>query len=107
VGWLEIVVLCALAWAVAALAFLYVFTDLGWDQLRNVLLQYAYKSFTHDGIAIPGMRPHLLAQLLIRILSPSDDERKQLLGHVLATEERDQPRRETVPLVLEDPSSPA
>jgi hypothetical protein len=90
----EITALAALVFAVAALAFLYVACALGWNELRSALLHRAYKSFTFDGVLLLGVRPHLVARLVIRSLSTEDDERKPLLLEALATEEPESPRVE-------------
>jgi hypothetical protein len=47
---------------------------------RDVLLNRAYETFTHDGIVIPGLRPGRGARLVIRLLSDDDDARRRLLA---------------------------
>ena len=97
---LEFAVGSALVWAVAILAFLAIIAGLGWHELRSGLVHYAYKSFTHDGIVIQGAQPHLGARLVIRVLSPKDDERRQLVVDALPPTELAEPSRaESVPRV--------
>jgi hypothetical protein len=102
---LEFALGAALIWAVAALVFLYVVCKVGWDELRSGLLNRAYKSFTFDGHVLPGMRPHPVVRLVIRVLSPEDDERKQLVLEALAPEQPEPQRSEPLPGVLEHPRS--
>jgi hypothetical protein len=54
----------------------------GWrvSDARDLLLNRAYESFTHDGVVIPGMTPGRGARLVIRLLSDEDDARLQLLA---------------------------
>ena len=54
----------------------------GWrvSDARDVLLNRAYESFTHDGIVIPGVEPGRGARLVIRLLSDEDDARLRLLA---------------------------
>ena len=54
----------------------------GWrvSDARDVLLNRAYESFTHDGIVIPGVEPGRGARLVIRLLSAEDDARRRLLA---------------------------
>jgi hypothetical protein len=47
---------------------------------RDVILNRAYESFTHEGIVIPGMRPGRGAKLVIRLLSDEEDARRRLLA---------------------------
>jgi hypothetical protein len=102
---LEFALAAAAIWFVAALVFLRILTRLGWSELRDSLLQRAYKSFTFDGTVIPGMRPHLGARLVIRVLSPEDDERRQLVVTTLAPEQSEPQLSEPLPGVLETATS--
>ena len=54
----------------------------GWrvSDARDVVLNRAYESFTHDGIVIPGVEPGRGARLVIRLLSDEDDARLRLLA---------------------------
>jgi hypothetical protein len=54
----------------------------GWrvGDARDILLNRAYESFTHDGIVIPGVAPGRGARLVIRLLSDEEDARRQLLA---------------------------
>jgi hypothetical protein len=54
----------------------------GWrvSDARDVLLNRAYESFTHDGIVIPGLEAGRGARLVIRLLSDEEDARRQLLA---------------------------
>jgi hypothetical protein len=54
----------------------------GWrvSDARDLLLNRAYESFTHDGVVIPGMTPGRGARLVIRLLSDEDDARLRLLA---------------------------
>ena len=54
----------------------------GWrvGDARDVLLNHAYGSFTHDGIVIPGVHPGRAARLVIRLFSDDGDGRRQLLA---------------------------
>lgn len=47
---------------------------------RDVLLNRAYGSFTHDGVVIPGVHPGRVARLVIRLLSDDADGRRRLLA---------------------------
>ena len=47
---------------------------------RDIVLNRAYESFTHDGIVIPGVEPGRGARLVIRLLSDEDDARRRLLA---------------------------
>jgi hypothetical protein len=47
---------------------------------RDVLLNRAYGTFTHDGAPIPGVRPARTARLVIRLLSDEGDGRRELLA---------------------------
>jgi hypothetical protein len=54
----------------------------GWrvSDARDIVLNRAYESFTHDGIVIPGVEPGRGARLVIRLLSDEDDARRRLLA---------------------------
>lgn len=57
----------------------------GWrlSDARDVALNRAYGSFTHDGEPIPGVRPNALARLVIRMLSTRADPRHELVGSAM------------------------
>jgi hypothetical protein len=55
---------------------------LRWDDIRDVVLHDAYKSFTFEGDRIPGLAPGPLARTLIRLFSDPDDRRLRLLPEV-------------------------
>jgi len=55
---------------------------LRWDDIRDLLLQLAYRSFTFEGDRIPGLRPGRWARLTIRFLSEPDDGRLALVPEV-------------------------
>ena len=59
-----------------------------WDDLRSLLLHYAYKSFTFEGDVIPGVRPSPGARLVIRALSPEYDRRRALVAKAMAAPTR-------------------
>src|SRR4051812_11310182 len=100
-GWLELLFVCGLAFGVAALLFMRVMSGLGFEELRGAVVNRAYKSFTHEGLAIPGVQPHPGARLVIRLLTRNDDERRQLMIRALAEEEAEQ----SLPVVIEKPVS--
>ena len=51
-----------------------------WDDMRSVLLHRAWNSFTYEGELIPGKRPGLVPQLVIKALSREDEARKSLVA---------------------------
>jgi hypothetical protein len=79
---------------------LFLVGGLRWDDMRSLLLHYAYKSFTYEGDVIPGVRPSFGTRLVIRILSREDDARKALVAKAIgiADERRRPPRSGTVRL---------
>jgi hypothetical protein len=56
----------------------------GWriGDARDVVLNRAFESFTHEGIVIPGVVPGRGARLVIRLLAGEDDARRRLLAPV-------------------------
>jgi hypothetical protein len=76
---LALAVIGALIWVSILTIPLVVFGGLRWDDVRSLLLHYAYKSFTFEGDVIPGVRPILGTRLVIRVLSREDDARKALV----------------------------
>lgn len=59
-----------------------------WDDMRSMLLNRAFKSFTHEGHVIPGTRPNLGARLVIQALSREDDARRALVATAIAAAEQ-------------------
>ena len=55
---------------------------LRWDDVRDLVLHDAYRSFTFEGDRIPGLRPGFFARLAIRCLSDPDDGRLVLVPEV-------------------------
>ena len=55
---------------------------LRWDDIRDVVLHDAYKSFTFEGDRIPGLAPGPVARTLIRLFSDPDDRRLLLVPEV-------------------------
>jgi hypothetical protein len=72
--------------AVVGLLFIfgvmYLVAGLRWSDIRDVLLQRAYRSFTFEGERIPGLAPGIAARLTIRWLSDPDDGRLLLAPEV-------------------------
>ena len=58
---------------------------LRWDDVRDLLLHDAYRSFTFEGDRIPGLRPGFWARLTIRALSDPDDGRLLLVPELQAS----------------------
>ena len=54
----------------------------GWrvTDARDVALNRAYGSFTHDGVLIPGVRPNALTRFAIRVLSDEDRRTERARG---------------------------
>ena len=61
---------------------------LRWNDVRELLLHDAYRSFTFDGERIAGLRPGVWARLTIRCLSEPDDGRLVLAPEVRVREPR-------------------
>jgi len=98
---LALVFIGALIWVSILSLPLFLVGGLRWDDLRSLLLHYAYKSFTFEGDVIPGVRPFLGTRLVIRTLSRKDDARRDLVTRAIAiAEERRPPRSRKVRLLL-------
>ena len=81
------ILLGAVIWVGLHVVPLFLIGGLDWDDLRSILLHYAYKSFTLEGDVIPGVRPFVGTRLVIRILSPKDDARTALVVKAMAVTE--------------------
>jgi hypothetical protein len=86
-----IVFLFAVIWVGLHALALVLIGGLDWDDVRSILLHYAYKSFTREGDVIPGVRPFAGTRLVIRILSPKDEARSALVARAMAATERRKP----------------
>lgn len=92
---LALIVIGALIWVSILSLPLILLGGLRWDDVRSLLLHYAYKSFTYEGDVIPGVRPFIGTRLVIRVLSPKDDARRALVATAIAiADERRRPRSE-------------
>jgi hypothetical protein len=90
---LALVFIGALIWITILSIPLFLVGGLRWNDLRSLLLHYAYKSFTYEGDVIPGVRPFWGTQLVIRALSHEDDARRALVTKAIAiADERRRPR---------------
>jgi hypothetical protein len=89
---LALVFIGALIWISILSIPLFLVGGLRWDDMRSLLLHYAYKSFTFDGDVIPGVRPSLGTRLVIQVLSREDDARRALVGEAIAIAEQRRPR---------------
>jgi hypothetical protein len=78
--------LLLLAWIggfyILAMVVVMMVTVGGWrvSELRQLVLNDAYRSFTFDGDLIAGARPSLFARATIRLLSNRDDPRLETLA---------------------------
>jgi hypothetical protein len=98
---LALIVIGALIWVSLLSLPLFLIGGLDWDDLRSLLLHYAYKSFTYEGDVIPGVRPGIGTRLVIRALSPEYDARRVLVTKAIAiAEQRQQPRSRRVHALL-------
>ena len=98
---LALVFVGALIWIVILSIPLVLVGGLRWDDVRSLLLHYAYKSFTFEGDVIPGVRPFLGTRLVIRALSREDDARRALVAEaIVIAEQRRRPRGGKVRLRL-------
>ena len=77
---LALVFVGALIWIAILSIPLVLVGGLRWDDVRSLLLHYAYKSFTFEGDVIPGVRPFLGTRLVIRAFSREDDARTSTSG---------------------------
>ncbi len=90
---LALVLIGAVIWVTILSIPLFLLGGLRWDDLRSLLLHYAYKSFTYEGDVIPGVRPFVGTRLVIRTLSPEHDARKALVVEAIAIADERKPRR--------------
>jgi hypothetical protein len=98
---LALIVLGALIWVTIFSLPLFLVGGLRWDDLRSLLLHYAYKSFTFEGDVIPGVRPFVGTRLVIRVLSREDDARRALVTKAITiAEQRRGPRNGKLRLLL-------
>lgn len=97
---LEPIVIGALIWIAILSLPLFLVGGLDWDDLRSLVLHYAYRSFTFEGDVIPGVRPSLGARFVIWAVSPEYEARRALVAKALAAEERKRPRSGKVRLPL-------
>ena len=98
---LALVVIGALIWVTILSLPLVLVGGLRWDDLRSLLLHYAYKSFTFEGDVIPGVRPSPGTRLVIRAFSREDDARRLLVTKAITiAEQRRRPRNGKVRLQL-------
>jgi hypothetical protein len=94
---LALVFIGALIWITILTIPLILVGGLRWNDLRSLLLHYAYKSFTYDGDVIPGVRPLLGTRLVIRVPSHEDDARRALVAKAITiADERRRPRSRKV-----------
>lgn len=90
---LALIFIGALIWVTILSIPLFLVGGLRWDDIRSLLLHYAYRSFTYEGDVIPGVRPARGTRLLIQLLSPDDDARKALVTTAISiAEQRTRPR---------------
>jgi hypothetical protein len=96
---LALIFIGALIWVSILSLPLFLVGGLRWDDIRSLLLHYAYKSFTFEGDVIPGVRPSLGTRLVIQVLSREDDARRALIAKAIAiAEQRRRPRSGKGPL---------
>jgi hypothetical protein len=90
---LALVFIGAAIWITILSIPLFLLGGMRWEDLRSLLVHYAYKSFTFEGDVIPGVRPSLGPRLVIRALSREDDARRALVTKAIAiADERRRPR---------------
>lgn len=90
---LALVFIGALIWLAILSIPLFLVGGMRWDDLRSLLLHYAYKSFTFEGDVIPGVRPGHGTRLVIWAVSRDDDARKELVTKAIGiADERRRPR---------------
>jgi hypothetical protein len=90
---LALIVIGAVIWITILSLPLFLVGGMRGDDLRSLLLHYAYKSFTFEGDVIPGVRPFLGTRLVIRALSREDDARRALVTKAITiAEQRRRPR---------------
>lgn len=90
---LALVFIGAAIWITILSIPLFLLGGMRWEDLRSLLVHYAYKSFTFEGDVIPGVRPSLGARLVIGALSREDDARRALVTRAIAiADERRRPR---------------
>lgn len=85
---LALVVIGAVIWVTLHVLPLFLVGGMGWDDLRSMVLNRAYRSFTFEGDVIPGVRPSLAARLLVLTLSADDDARRALVVKAMAASGR-------------------
>jgi len=79
-----LIALLALAGLALMFGVMVVAGGLRWDDVRDLLLHDAYRSFTFEGDRIPGLAPGFWARFVIRCLSDPDDLRLVLAPEVRA-----------------------
>lgn len=97
---LAVIVIGGAVWVLLHALPLLLVRGLDWDDLRSVLLHYAYRSFTFEGDVIPGVRPSPGTRLVIRTLSREDEARLALVAKAMAATERRRPCSGAVRLLL-------
>jgi hypothetical protein len=85
---LALIFIGGVVWVTLHVLPLIVLRGLDWDDVRSVLLHYAYRSFTFEGDVIPGVRPSLGTRLVILVLSRQDEARRELVAKALAATEQ-------------------
>lgn len=85
---LAFAVIGAVIWVTLHALPLFLVGGTGWDDIRNVILYRAYKSFTFEGDVIPGVHPSRVTRLVILTLSDADDRRRALVTKAMAAPDR-------------------
>src|SRR5262245_30573159 len=98
---LALVFIGALIWVSILSIPLFLVGGLRWEDIRSLLLHYAYGSFIFEADVIPGVRPSLGTRLVICTFSREDDARRALVTRAIAiAEQRKPPRGRKVRLLL-------